>query len=93
MLTHKKCLTSFVKNKGAPLCPPKGGLRLVAIHSPLGSMEGASFLWPKATFFTVRYFVFVIVFGIYEWQFISIAMRYADELTLIDARDALQMQT
>ena len=44
-------------------------------------------------FFTIRYFVFVIVFGKYEWLFISIAMRYADELTLIDAWDALQGQT
>ena len=41
-------------------------------------------------FFNVSHFFFVIVFGRYEWLFICIAMKYADKLMLIDARDALR---
>ena len=62
--SHKKYLTSFVKNE-APLVPPKqppptppGGREWKPIIPPWGDRGGLLyFLWPKATFFTVRYFV------------------------------------
>ena len=97
MLMHKKYLTSFVKNEVCFLVIGCGLwvdnlTPITYIQQPI-TYNQINFLWPTAIFFTVRHFVFVIVFGSCEWLFVCIAMGYADELTLTPARDALQMQT
>ena len=58
MLTHKKYLTSFVKNKY--------GFTVIRTLKSQDFIAEKYFLWPKATFFTVRYFVILLCVALRE---------------------------